>query len=107
MANRKILTIANFKNKVLLASQKFLDNDFTILEGNYIRMNPITADELIIEYTLNGTDYYTVNSEVSQVANSSYLYRFTVSAGDTFNVRIKGGAATTVKSFKAELWLEA
>jgi len=107
MATRKIQTIADLRDKVLGVSETFLASDFAILEGNYIRMTPIIQDELMIEYTLNGTDYFTVNSAIAQVMNGSYFYRFPVSAEDTFNVRIKGGTATTVKYFKAELWLEA
>ncbi len=107
MANRIIKTLANFQNKVLIANQKFFDDDILIEEGNIIRMNPIVLGELIVEYTRNGTDYYNVKDDTAQKANSSHLYRFPISAGDTFNVRIKGGTATTVKSFYAELWLEA
>lgn len=107
MGNRKIITIADFKNKALdVSPDKFLDSDFAITEGNIIRMNPIVLESLTLEYTLNGTDYYNVNSNIVQVANGSYFYRFPCSAGDLFNVRVKEGTATTIKTFKAELWLE-
>jgi len=107
MNSRKIQTIANFQNKDIALNMKFLDADFVVLEGNLIKMNPIVDTEQILEYTRNGMDYYNVNNNLAQTADGSYTFRFPVSAGDLFNVRIKGGAAVTVSSFIAELFLEA
>ena len=70
-------------------------------------LNRIVLDSLTLEYTLNGTDFYNVNSAVPQVVNGSYFYRFPCSAGDLFNIRVAEGTATTIKYFKAELWLES
>lgn len=107
MGNRKLATIVNFQNKALGVSQKFLDADLLITEGNIIRMNPITLGVLVLEYTLNGTDYYSVNAGIAQAAEGSYMYRIMCTAGDLFNLRIKSGVVTTVKNLKVELWLEA
>jgi len=111
MASRKIKTIANIKNKVLGTSQKFLDSDFIINEGNRIEFSVTISDSLILEYTTNGPDYESVNNLAStatpQAANGTYRYVIQVSTPGLFNVRIKGGMATTLKSFIAELYLVA
>lgn len=106
MSHRKLTTIANIKNKVLALNQKFLTNDFEILEGNKIIMSVAVSAILTIEYTRNGTDYISVNSDVSQASSSGYRYQIDVFAGDTFNVRIKETTATTLELFTAELYLE-
>jgi len=104
MSNRKVLEIANIENKVILSFQSFLDSDFDTTEGNIIRMSVIIDEQQTIEYTINGADYYNVNSNVPQEVDGSYFYRFP--AGNVFNARIKGGVPANLKSFKVELWLE-
>lgn len=110
MANTKVVTVADIENKVLALNDKFLPEDFLIGPGNQLLINPIILDALSLEYTLNGTDYYTVNNSngvvIVQAANGSYTYKFPVTGGNLFNMRIVGGTATTLKKFKAELWLE-
>ncbi len=109
MSDRKIQTIVDFNEvggKNIADSATFLNSDFSITEGNMIRMVVTTDDEYHIQYTRNGTDYHTVNSGDAQVIDGSYFYRFPVSAGDLFNVKIQESAIIQIW-FKAELWLEA
>ena len=109
MAVRKIITIADIQNKVLSAAQKFLDSDFIISEGNRIEFSAAVVDSLMLEYTKNGTDYLGINNISSttmpHAADGEYRYVVQVVAPGLFNVRIKGGMATTLKSFNAELYL--
>lgn len=108
MGNRKVLEIADIKDKVLGLNQLFLDSNFEIKEGNYIRFGVVLGAAQGVEYTLDdGVEYQTVNVSDSLVVRGSYLFRFPCSTGDKFNARITGGTALTLKAFKCELWLEA
>jgi len=96
----------SLKSASLSKSANFLDSDFLITEGNIIKLNVVISDELTIEYTLDGTNFYGLNSVLTQGDEGSYTYKFPVTAGDTFNLRIKEGTATTLLNLKADLWVE-